>query len=61
MNVNNLANSLQVCLDSGAKKVLIPIISEVDLGTFPPEFMRSFSILFYSSSVEAVRKELGVE
>ena len=33
LKVDELANSLQVCLDSGAKKVLLPITSAADLGT----------------------------
>ena len=35
LKVDELANSLQVCLDSGAKKVLLPITSAADLGTVP--------------------------
>lgn len=61
IKVENLANSLQVCLDSGAKKVLLPITSAQDLGTVPSELMGSFSIIFYSSVEDAVFKALGVE
>lgn len=59
--VEELANTLQVCLDSGAKKVLIPITSAVDMGTVPPELMGAFSIIFYNTPQEAVFKALGVE
>lgn len=59
--VDNLADALQVCLDSGAKKVLLPILSAADLGTVPPELMGSFNIIFYSSAEAAVYKALGVE
>ena len=31
-------------LDSGAKKVLLPISSAVDLGTVPPELVGSFNL-----------------
>lgn len=31
MKADNLASTLQVCLDSGAKKVLLPQTSVVDL------------------------------
>lgn len=61
IKAEDLANSLQVCLDSGAKKVLIPITSAVDLGTVPPELMGNFSIIFYQSAEDAVFKALGVE
>ena len=61
IKVDELANSLQVCLDSGAKKVLLPIISAADLGTVPPELVGSFNLIFYSSAEDAVYKALGVE
>ena len=61
LKVDELANSLQLCLDSGAKKVLLPIISAADLGTVPPELVGSFNLIFYSSAEDAVFKALGVE
>ena len=54
-------NSLQVCLDSGTRKVLLPITSAADLGTVPPELVGSFNLIFYSSAEDAVFKALGVE
>lgn len=35
IKVDELANALQVCLDSGAKKVLIPSTSFADFATIP--------------------------
>ena len=61
MKVDNLASTLQVCLDSGAKKVLLPQTSAVDLGTVPADLMSSFSLVFYQSAEDAVFKALGVE
>ena len=61
IKVDELANALQVCLDSGAKKILLPITSAVDMGTVPPELMGSFQIIFYQSAEDAVFKALGVE
>lgn len=61
LKVENLASTLQVCLDSGAKKVLLPQTSAVDLGTVPAELMSSFSLVFYQSAEDAVFKALGVE
>ncbi|GIO67467.1 ATP-dependent Lon protease [Paenibacillus cookii] len=61
MKVEELANTLQVCLDSGAKKVLIPITSAVDLGSVPSELIGCFNIIFYQSAEDAVFKALGVE
>ena len=59
--VDELANTLQVCLDSGAKKVLIPAISMVDFASVPPELMSAFQLIPYQSAEDAVFKALGVE
>ena len=61
IKVDELSNSLQVCLDSGAKRVLLPITSAADLGTVPPELVGSFNLIFYNSAEDAVYKALGVE
>ncbi len=61
IKVDELANTLQVCLDAGAKKILLPITSAADMGTVPPELMGSFQIIFYQSAEDAVFKALGVE
>lgn len=61
IKVDDLASSLQVCLDSGAKKVLLPITSAIDLGTVPADLVGAFSLIFYSSPEEAVFKALGVD
>ena len=61
LKVDMLANALQVCLDSGAKKVLLPLTSAADLGTVPAELIGSFNLIFYSSAEDAVYKALGVE
>ena len=61
IKVDELANSLQVCLDSGAKKVLLPITSAADLGTVPSELIGCFNLIFYQSAEDAVYKALGVE
>ena len=61
IKVDELANSLQVCLDSGAKKVLLPITSAGDLASVPAELIGCFNLVFYSSAEDAVFKALGVE
>ena len=61
IKVDELANSLQVCLDSGAKKVLLPITSAADLSTVPAELIGCFNLIFYSSAEDAIYKALGVE
>ena len=61
IQVEELANALQVCLDSGAKKVLLPITSAADLSSVPSDLIGSFNIIFYNSAEDAVFKALGVE
>ena len=61
IRVDNLADTLQVCLDSGAKKVLLPQPSFVDFATVPPELMSAFQLIPYQSAEDAVFKALGVE
>ena len=61
IKVEELANALQVCLDSGAKKVLLPIISAADIGFVPSELIGCFNLIFYQSAEDAVFKALGVE
>ena len=61
IKVDNLADTLQVCLDSGAKKVLLPQTSFVDFATVPPELMSAFQLIPYQSAEDAVFKALGVE
>ena len=56
-----LASILQVALDSGAKKVLMPITSAADFPSVPSELMGSFDIVFYQTAENAVFKALGVE
>ncbi len=61
IKVDELANALQVCLDSGAKKVLIPATSMIDFATVPPDLMSAFQLIPYQSAEDAVFKALGVE
>ena len=60
IKVEELANSLQVCLDCGAKKVLIPATSMVDFATVPPDLMSAFQLIPYQSAEDAVFKALGM-
>lgn len=61
IKVDELANILQVCLDSGAKKVLIPSTSFSDFASVPADLMSAFQLIPYSSAEDAVYKALGVE
>lgn len=59
--VEDLANVLQVCLDSGAKKILLPVTSAADFVSTPSELVGAFNLIFYSTPTEAVFKALGVD
>ncbi|MGU8138351.1 protease Lon-related BREX system protein BrxL [Clostridium perfringens] len=58
--VENLANTLQVCFDAGAKKILLPMVNAGDIALVPPELFAKFQIMFYSTAEDAVFKALGV-
>ena len=59
--VEELANTMQVCFDAGAKKILLPMSSAVDIGTVPSDLFAKFQTSFYTSPEDAVFKALGVE
>ena len=61
IKVNELADHLQVCLDSGATKILIPATSMIDFATVPAELMSAFQIIPYTTAEDAVFKALGVK
>jgi len=58
--VEDLANTLQVCFDAGAKKILLPMANAADIAIVPPELFAKFQIMFYSSAEDAIFKALGV-
>lgn len=56
----SLAESLQIALDSGAKRVLLPMSSVGDIPSVPGELFAKFQVSFYADAVDAVFKALGV-
>ena len=58
--VQDLAGSLQMALDSGGKRVLLPMSSAADIASVPAELFSKFQISFYADPVDAVFKALGV-
>ena len=59
--VEDLANTLQVCFDAGAKKILLPMVNAADIPVVPPELFAKFQIMFYSAAEDSVFKALGVQ
>jgi len=58
--VENLAESLQVAADAGAKRLLLPMASVADIPTVPGELFAKFQTGFYADPKDAVFKALGV-
>jgi ATP-dependent Lon protease len=59
--VQSLAECLQVAFDAGAKRILIPMSSVVDIPSVPGELFAKFQTSFFADPVDAVFKALGVE
>ena len=53
-NARKLSGLLQVCLDAGAKRILIPIASAGKIATVPPDLFSKFQISFYGGPIDAV-------
>lgn len=56
-----LAESLQVAIDAGAKRILLLMSSVTDIPSVPGELFAKFQTSFYSDPVDAVFKALGGE
>jgi Predicted ATP-dependent Lon-type protease len=56
--IDNLSDLLQIALDAGAKKVLIPISSAGKISVVPPDLFSKFQISFYEDPVDAVYKSI---
>ena len=61
VQVRNLAESMQVAFDAGAKRILLPMSSVTDIPSVPGELFAKFQTSFYSDPVDATFKALGVE
>lgn len=58
--VDDLADTLEVCLDSGAKTILLPMSSAGDISSVPSETFSKFNISFYNDPQDAVQKASGM-
>jgi len=61
VQVQNLAESLQVAFDAGAKRILLPMASVGDIPSIPGELFAKFQTSFYADANDAVFKAMGVE
>ena len=60
VKTDNLAGTLQVAFDAGAKRILVPMSNVGDIQTIPGELFAKFQTSFYSDPVDAAFKALGV-
>lgn len=58
---DNLADTLQVAADSGAKKILLPNNSAADLSGVPTDLLSSFTLIFYNTVEDAAFKAFGLQ
>ena len=59
--VTNLAETLQVAHDAGAKRVLLPMASVSDIPSVPGELFSKFQTSFYADPTDAVFKAMGIQ
>lgn len=59
IKISDLANTLQIAREAGAKKALIPIANAVDMGILPSDILSDVQIIFYQDPIDAVQKVLG--
>jgi ATP-dependent Lon protease len=57
--IESFANMIQVAVDAGAKKALIPASSVADYQTVPADLLVKIQPIFYSDPIDAVFKALG--
>lgn len=58
--VNEVAEMLQICLDVGAKHVLLPSQAITSLNTVPADILVKLQMIFYEDPIDAIYKALGV-
>ena len=59
LEVQSLADSLQIAREAGAKRALIPLLNAKDMGTLPPDILGEVQLIFYQDPIDAVQKALG--
>ncbi len=57
--IQNFTNVIQVIVDAGGKRVLIPTLVVVDYQTVPADLLIKFQPVFYADPIDAVYKALG--
>jgi len=61
ISTQNIGDKLQVAVDCGAKKVLIPASDMAKMANVPADLFSRFNLIVYTDPINAVFKALGVE
>jgi ATP-dependent Lon protease len=61
LKVANLTERMQLALDSGAKRVLIPSENKRDLADVPDELLNKIHPIFYTDPINAAIRAMGLE
>ncbi len=59
LEVQNLADTLEMAREAGAKKALVPLLNAKDMGTLPPDILGDIQLIFYQDPIDAVQKAIG--
>lgn len=58
---SDLAGTLQIAQDAGAKRILIPVVDMINYSKVPADLISKFSLEVYSEPVDAAFKALGIK
>jgi ATP-dependent Lon protease len=61
LKVGSLTERLQLAMDNGAKRVLLPAENKRDFADIPTEVLDKLQIIFYSDPINAAFRALGVD
>jgi ATP-dependent Lon protease len=61
MRVDSLAERLQLAMDNGAKRVLLPSENKRDFADIPSDVLDKVQIIFYSDPINAAFRAMGMD
>lgn len=57
--IGDLASTLQIAREAGARKALVPLSNASDLAKLPQDILADVQLIFYQDPIDAVQKALG--
>ena len=61
LRVDSLAERLQLAMDNGAKRVLLPSENKRDFADIPSDILDKMQIIFYSDPINAAFRAMGLD